>query len=100
MAADCTSWIALALRFSSIKVSAMKLLTTDGLTGAYVLDHRTTPEVVMISNVSNMAASGVRRGPGEGGWVVTVEERRWVGGATRRRLLQAGQVAAARLTEF
>ena len=40
----------------------MKLLMTEGFTGAYDLDHRTTPEVVRISNVSNMlgAAPDVR----------------------------------------
>lgn len=42
--------------FSSMKMSAMKLLMTDGLMGAYVRDQRTTPEVVKISNVSNMLA--------------------------------------------
>lgn len=35
----------------------MKLFITEGLTGAYDLDQRTTPDVVTISNVSSMAAS-------------------------------------------
>lgn len=40
--------------FSSTKTSVIKVLTTDGLTGAHLRDHTTTPEVVMISKVSNM----------------------------------------------
>lgn len=40
--------------FSSMKVSAMKLLTMEGLTGAYDLDQRTTPDVVRTSKASNM----------------------------------------------
>lgn len=55
-AADCESRRAVPPLFSSMKVSAMKLLTTEGLTGAYVRDQRTTPDVVRISNVSSMAA--------------------------------------------
>lgn len=40
--------------FSSMNVSAMKLLTMEGLTGAYVLDQTTTPDVVRTSKASNM----------------------------------------------
>lgn len=32
----------------------MKSSTTEGLTGAHLRDHTTTPEVVMISNVSSI----------------------------------------------
>lgn len=41
--------------FSSTNTSVMKLLITDGLIGAHLRDHTTTPEVVTISKVSNMA---------------------------------------------
>jgi hypothetical protein len=54
VAADWFSVKAVAPLFSSMKVSAMKLLMTEGLTGAYVLDHSTTPDVVRISNVSSI----------------------------------------------
>lgn len=54
MAADCESRMVLPPDFSSINVSDMKLLIIEGLTAAYVRDQRTTPEVVIISNVSNM----------------------------------------------
>lgn len=40
--------------FSSTNTSVMKLLMTEGLMGAHLRDHTTTPEVVTISNVSNM----------------------------------------------
>lgn len=40
--------------FSSIKTSLIRLLTICAPTGAYDLDHRTTPEVVRISKASNM----------------------------------------------
>lgn len=40
--------------FSSTNTSVMKLLMTEGLTGAHLRDQTTTPEVVTISNVSNM----------------------------------------------
>lgn len=40
---------------SSIKTSRIKLLIIFAPTGTYVRDHRTTPEVVTISKVSNMA---------------------------------------------
>jgi len=55
--------------FSSMNTSAIKLLMTEGLTGAYVRDHRTTPEVVRISKVSNMAGGWAREldAPGWGG---------------------------------
>lgn len=43
--------------FSSTKISVMKLFMTDGLTGAHLRDHTTTPEVVTISNVSNMVTA-------------------------------------------
>lgn len=42
------------MAFSSMKTSAIKLLIIDGLIGAYDRDHNTTPDVVRISNVSNM----------------------------------------------
>lgn len=54
MAADCESVGAMLPVFSSMKVSAMKLLTMEGLTGAYDLDQRTTPDVVRTSKASNM----------------------------------------------
>lgn len=41
--------------FSSTNTSVMKLLMTDGLMGAHLRDQTTTPEVVTISKVSNMA---------------------------------------------
>ncbi len=44
-----------ALLFSSMKTSKMKLLMTEALTGAYVRDHSTTPDVVRISKVSSIA---------------------------------------------
>lgn len=40
--------------FSSTKTSVMKLLITEGLTGAHLRDHTTTPDVVTISNVSSI----------------------------------------------
>ena len=40
---------------SSMKTSRIKLLMTLAPTGTYVRDQRTTPEVVNISKVSNMA---------------------------------------------
>lgn len=48
-----------------MNVSEMKLFTIDELMGAYVLDQRTTPLVVMISKVSNMVA--MRRDPSSTG---------------------------------
>lgn len=54
---------------SSIKTSRIKLLITFAPTGTYVRDHRTTPEVVTISNVSSIIiimAGGVRRETGAG----------------------------------
>ena len=39
---------------SSMKTSLMRLLMTEGLTGAYDLDHKTTPVVVRISKVSSI----------------------------------------------
>jgi hypothetical protein len=44
---------------SSINTSRIKLLITLAPTGTYVRDHRTTPEVVNISKVSNMAYVGM-----------------------------------------
>lgn len=43
--------------FSSMNTSLRKPLIRLELKGAYDLDHRTTPEVVKISNPSSMAAS-------------------------------------------
>lgn len=43
--------------FSSIKTSMIKLLMMDGFTGAKLLDHSTTPDVVSTSNKSNMLPS-------------------------------------------
>ena len=39
---------------SSMKTFVMKLLMIEGLTDVYDLDHSTTPDVVRISNVSNI----------------------------------------------
>ena len=39
---------------SSIKTFVMRLLMMEGLVGANDLDHRTTPDVVRISNESNI----------------------------------------------
>lgn len=41
---------------SSMKTSRIRLLMIFEGTGAYERDHRTTPEVVNISKVSNMTA--------------------------------------------
>lgn len=41
--------------FSSTNTSVMKLFITDGLIGAHFRDQTTTPEVVTISKVSNIA---------------------------------------------
>jgi hypothetical protein len=41
-----------------MKTSRIKLLMTFAPTGTYVRDHRTTPEVVRISKVSNMVVAG------------------------------------------
>ncbi len=35
----------------------MRLLITEGLVGVYFLDHKTTPEVVRISKLSNILRS-------------------------------------------
>ncbi len=48
-----------------MKISVMKLFIIDGLIGVYDLDHKTTPDVVNISKVSNMVA--VIGSGGEGG---------------------------------
>jgi hypothetical protein len=42
---------------SSMKTFVMRLLMIEGLTGAYDFDHNTTPEVVKISNESNIVKS-------------------------------------------
>lgn len=39
---------------SSMKTLVMRLLMIEGLVGAKDLDHSTTPDVVRISNVSNI----------------------------------------------
>jgi hypothetical protein len=44
---------------SSMKTSRIRLLMIFAPTGAYVRDHKTTPDVVSISNVSNMAKAAI-----------------------------------------
>lgn len=61
LAVDWVSFAPAMAPFSSMKTSLIKLLMMDALIGAYVRDQRTTPEVVKISNVSNMLG-------GEGGF--------------------------------
>lgn len=42
-----------------MKTSLMKLLITEGLIGAHFRDHTTTPDVVTISNVSNIVVAAI-----------------------------------------
>lgn len=55
LAAELLDFSAPDILFSSTNTSVMKLLITEGLTGAHLRDHTTTPEVVTISNVSSIA---------------------------------------------
>lgn len=62
LAAELLAWRAPEALFSSTKTSVMKLLMTEGLIGAHLRDHTTTPEVVTISKVSNIVVGVVEFG--------------------------------------